>query len=375
MALATILYPRMKLVVSGQSLVTESIEVKQNGYYNADRVRASVPLWGNGLLDDEAWNILGADGSDVSVQVYSGQADVTGAVTWASSPLFDGLLLDKDVSYDQGTVEIDCIDYTQKLINYKLYQAYANQSGEEVINSLVGQVGMTAQVDSSASGLLGEMYSRDHMKVHNGQFTKQTTAWDLITYIAKTAGCVAFVKGKVLYVQPNQPNQGQAWQIRWSKPTTINGVTIYPSAWNVKTLRLKHNLLAAKDITVTATGFHSKHGKSYTASARSGPVKNGGNANQSQYVIGPYPNCTTDQLQQLANAAYRDLTIHEYTLETSAQADFTVSPYRTITVANATGTLAQTFWVNEISFMVHQNQGASMSIRAKNHTEVNNTNP
>jgi hypothetical protein len=363
-------YPRMKLVVNGQTFNLKAAQVKQNGYFHAAKASATLPIWGDGGLTDEQWLELGGDGSNIDFVIYGGQGAADGSVTWNDAPLFDGILLGKDLNIAQNEVKLTAVDRTQLLIQYKLFAAYPNKSGEEVINQLAGAVGLSTQISGSTE-LIGTLYSAAHMKLHQGEFSKVTVAWDLICDIARQSGNVAFVKGKVLYIEPNVPDQASAWTIYYSAPRVVDNISYWDTPSNVDSLEIKHNLLAAKDITVEVTYFHSKKGK--PGVARAGTQKNRNVANQSNYQFGPYPNLSPDEAQQKANQLYRDLTIHEYTLDFTAPADFTLTPYKTVLINNTSGEMAQTFWVNELTFDFSVDSGAKMACIAKNHVAQNDT--
>lgn len=363
-------YPRMRVEVAGQTLVVESASVSSNGYFHADSAKATLPIWGGDGRGDAWWLDLGADGSTVPMKVYHGEGSTSGAITWGAEPLFDGFLEEKDLSLDTNLVSLSGHDKTMLLIKDKTKAAYANLSAAEIITKLASKAGLDISI-SGADKLAGQIYSANHVKLLHGELSKTTTAWDVVCLLARQTGNVAYVKGNTLYVRPNDPDHGSAYHVRWSSPVIAKNLVTWPSSWSVDKLAIKHNLLAAKDITVQVIGFHSKKGTRFSQVA--GPVRNRNNADQSNYSFGPYPNLTPDQAQAKANQLYRDLTIHEYDLNIEGPADFGLTPYQTIIVDGSAGPLAQTFWISEVEWNVDQSSGARMTVTGKNHPDQNDT--
>jgi hypothetical protein len=371
-------YPRVKLVVNGQAFAVDSTTVRKNGYYHGDKMECSLPLWGNGTFDNEWWIALGSvpigsndTSSPIPVLVYNGEGSPTGQTTWESEPLFDGLLLNKKGDIHTGKLNISCVDRTILLQQYKLYQTYPNKSGAEIISMLAQQVGMTANV-TGADRLVGALYSKNHVKLQHGDMSKVSTAWDMICYLARESGNVAFVKGTVVYVQPNKPDASNAFSIIYGKPVVVDGVSTWSVQSNVKTLSWDHNLLMAKDITIEVQFFHSKKGK--PGSAKAGPPKNKNASGQSNFIFGPYANMTADQAQAKANQLYKEYTAHEYTWTFEAPVDFTLQPYQTVLITDSVGEMAQTFYINELTYKVDADSGATMTVVAKTHPQENDTN-
>jgi hypothetical protein len=377
--MASVNYPRVKLVVNGSTFIPEIARFHFNGFYHGSKLDATFPIWGNGAsFTDQWWIALGstpanstADPTPVPILAYSGTANADGSITWSSTPVFDGVLLNTKPSIGTGTVGIACVDRTLLLQQYKLYQAFPNKTGAEIIQYLVSQVGMTADV-TGASNLVGPMYTTNHMKLQHGDMSKCSTAWDMIAYIARQTGNIAYVKGTVVVIEPNNPDPTTAFTVVDGSPTIVNGLATFTTESNVISLDFDHNLLMAKDITVEVLYCHSKKGKNACGSAKAGPPRNKNSTAQSNFVLGPFPNMSKDAAQAKANAEYRERTAHEYTATFTKIADFSLSPNQTVLISGAPAFAGQSFYINEIEITVAQ-EGALMSVTCKTHQQENNT--
>lgn len=372
--------PRAKLEVDGGTYNIDTLTNEQNGYYHANKADAHLPLWTTGK-PASYWIDLGstpigstADPTPVPAKLWTGTADANENITWASEPIFDGLLLESDANIGSGDLNLSFVDRVILLQQYKLFKAYPNKTGAEIIQTIAAAVGMTAQI-TGATKLAGAVYSINHIKLHHSDFSKMTTGWDLICYIARQTGNVAFVKGTVVYVQPNNPNPGQAFTVTYGAPDVMDGVTVWKTAMNVKNLKFKHNLLMAKDITIEVQYCHSKKGKSANGSARAGPPRNKNAAGQSNFIFGPYATMNKDEAQAMANRIYREYTCHEYTADFDAPADFTLQPYQTVLFSGSSGQMANTFYINQLHFSmsVAESTGATMAVTVKTHPPENDT--
>jgi len=362
--MATTNYPRAKIVINGQTFIPDTVNFTASGYFHGDKLDTHLPMFSTSI-GTPFWTGLGYG---APIQVFGGDAS-SGTTVWESTPFFDGLLNEIDLDFDTGKASLTCVDRVQLLQQLKLYQTFPNQTGAEIISNIAGQVGMTAQVTGDTH-LAGILYSKDHIKLQHGDLSKVTTGWDLISYIARETGNVAFVKGTVVYVQPLVIDPTNGFTVIYKEPTTVGQVTTWTVQSNVWKLHLKHSLLVSKDITVQVNYFHSKKGVAGKATA--GPVRSKSNMNQSNFIYAPYANINADQAQAKANSIYRELTLHEWTLDFETAMDFSVLPYQTVAIPGLL--VGQMFYINELTFHIDQTAGGTMSLVCKTHQPENDTN-
>ena len=358
----TVFQPRMRLNIGGKTMGLFDGTVTLNGHYNASTFTGKGSPW---ILGIDFWTELGSDGKKVPVTVERGeyQPDIK-EIVWDTC--FDGILDSFDVAFDKGEVSVDCRDRIALLIDRKVYGAYPNKSAAEIITAECAIDGITAVI-SGGKELAGRIYIRDHTTVKQGAFSQSQTAWDLISKLARSTDNVVQMDGSTLYVKPQSDYDGNPWVIKYAPPVLENGNIVTHPYSNVIRLKMTRKLLATKDILVRMRSYSSKTGKGITVTAGN----KSSNAGQTVYEPPMVPNVPKDKLQDLANKLYSQYTTHEYVFEVEAHANWSVEPYRTVSIQGGNGEMAQTFYVDKVSFTIGQDSGATMKVTIKNHPNVN----
>ncbi len=99
------------------------------------------------------------------------------------------------------TVEIDGRDLTARLLDARTQETFSNQTASEIAETLAARHGLTADVTATTT-LAGRYYATEHDRITLGQFSRATTEWDLLTFLAAREGFEAYVAGQTLTFAP-----------------------------------------------------------------------------------------------------------------------------------------------------------------------------
>jgi phage protein D len=263
-----------------------------------------------------------------------------------------------------GLLEAEGRDLSARMIETKTQEAFANQTSSEVATTIAARHGMTAQVVPTKT-LVGRYYTEDHSRMTADQFSRTTTEWDLLIYLAQREGYDLFVSGMVLYFQPSTSANADPYVINWAQ-----GVI---PRMNVTSLQLERSLTLAKDVQVDVRSWNSRQARSFTKTARAigGKAANTGSsvakgATSTQRYVLVRPNLTEDQAQQLANQTAADITRNERAVAIEMPGELTLTP-RTMLQIQGTGTsFDQTYWIESIDRSISFDEGFRQSVRCKN---------
>ena len=354
----TVRAPRLRVMMGGVELPgAYSAEVTNNNWFQADRFRLEFafnadPNYGLSWWSQQTDMLL-----DIQMSLSAGG--------WVS--LIIGQVEDIDTHPATGVITVTGKDLTSRLVEARTQETFLNQTASQVATTLAGRHGMTADVDATTT-TVGRYYQIDHDQVTMGQFSRTTTEWDLLSYLARQEGFDLYVTGTVLHFKKATLPSATPWIVSWVAGDKG------PSISNVNDLNLRRSLTLAKDIQVVVKSWHSKTGRSFQKKARAVGAKSPGaqaSSNQtgtsSQQYVFIVPNLTEDEAQKLANAKLADLSKHERTISWAEPGDLTLTP-RNLVRLDGTGTaFDQTYFVDEITRNISFDQGFTMHVSAKNH--------
>ena len=264
----TVQQPRLRLLVNGTAFPVLDAELTQTGYYGASRFNARLAAFGDPAHGPAFWT--GSDSYDVELQggfLPGGAGE--GAVPWQS--LFMGQADEElEVALDRGTVQLQGRDYSGKLIDAKTAETFSNQTLAQIATTLAGRVGLGANA-ASTSQLAGQFYEIDHARTSHDTFSRSSSYWELITYLAQQQGYDVWMDGKTLNVQPKDAGAAQpALTVQTSQPSVSGGAS-YGRAATVQNLTLLRRPALAKDVQVTVKSWGGK--RKAVVSAKDGPVQ------------------------------------------------------------------------------------------------------
>jgi phage protein D len=347
--------PRMRLLANGVALPVLRADVRQTGYYGASKFSATLAAFGDAAHGPAFW--AGSDTYDVEIQggfLAAGAAE--GAASWQS--LFMGQAdEDLEIDLDRGTVSLQGRDYSGKLMDAKTAETFSNQTLAQIATTLAGRVGLQAEV-SSTDQLAGQFYQIDHVRTAHDTFSRSSSYWEIITYLAQQEGYDVWVDGTTLYVQPKDAASAvPAFTVQSGQPS-LSGSTDYGRVANVSGLTLTRRPALAKDVQVTVTSWGPK--SKAKVSGSDGPASAG------QKVTKTFPNLTQAQCAAMARTIRAELGRHERNVQFGMPGEFALRPRQAIAVQGTGTAFDTTFYISEIDRSYSARRGFWQTIRARN---------
>ena len=348
--------PSLLILLNGQPLsgVIEA-EITNNNHYQADRFSASFYL-----KPTDAWY-------EADTVLLDIQASPDDGKPFAS--LIVGEVSEVSIDLIRHQVRVEGRDLTSRFIEAKTQETFKNQTASQVATTLAGRHGLTADVVPTTA-LVGRYYVQDHDHLKNGEFTRTTTEWDLLTYLAGLEGYDVWVEGTVLKFKPSTKPDATPWLVQWA----VDEAGMPTS--NAIDLGLNRNLTLARDIIVEVKSWNSRKGSGFTKVAKAGKsqskgskgARNGSSSGEPQKISITRPNLTEDQAQKLANSILAEESRHERVIRWREPADALMTA-RTMCLLQGTGTSwDQVYFVASVRRQISVGSGFVMSVEAKNHT-------
>lgn len=335
--------PRLRILANGALLTgVMDAEVISNNHYAADRFAASVALGADVWASASFWS----SEPDILVDV---QFSLDGGTSFTS--LVQGTVDTVVIDPMTGSVHFDGRDLTAPLIETRTQETFANRTASEIASLLAQRHNLTPCV-SPTSTPVGRYYQDEHDRVTLNQFSRATTEWDLLVFLACLEAFDVFVEGTTLHFQP-------------ATQQTDPPVLLRPSM--LTDLRLERSLTLARDIEVTVKSWNSRQNSAFVQKARAacrrGTGTSGGPPQNYVYVR---PNLTPDDALKLAQRKLAELTRHERVIELSMAGELVMTP-RSMIMLDGTGSdFDQIYYVDLIERRLHTSGGFTQHVRAKN---------
>lgn len=345
--------PRLRIIANGNILPdVVSAEVFTNNHYAADRFSASIALGSTPWASAASW----ATEPDILVDI---QFSLDAGASFKSLIIgtVDSISIDPTI----GEIRLEGRDLTGSLIETRTQETFANRTASEVATILASRHNLTPVVTGTTSPV-GRYYQNEHDRITLGLFSRATTEWDLLVFLAQQEGFDVFVSGTELHFQPAQ-----------STPDLIQPVR----AEDLINLRLERSLTLARDIEVTVKSWNSRNQLAFTQTARAGRHTGGGGqkdqtrSGPSQRYVFVRPNLSQDEALKLAQRKLAELTRHERILQAIMPGELTLSP-RSLLILTGTGTaFDQPYFIDTIDRALNFETGFTQHIRAKNSSPRN----
>ena len=333
--------PTLTVLAAGSPLPNLiDIDVLANAHFAAARFRLSI------ATDPVTAGSLIQPGTILDIQLGLGGAATSILQGEADTVRIDVL---------NGTVEIDGRDLTSRLLDARTQETFSNQTASEIAGTLASRHGLHPNITATTT-LAGRYYSSEHDRITLGQFSRTTTEWDLLTFLAAREGFEAYVSGQTLTFAPLQD----------ATPT----LTITPGL--CLSLNLEHALTLARDIEVTVKSWNTRQQTAFTQTARSTgqPRRSGG---QPQKIMVVRPNLSPNDALQLAGRILADLSAHERLVHAELPGELHLTP-RTNVLLSGTGTdFDQLYYVAELERHFSLEHGFTERLRLKNSPTTNTT--
>ena len=333
--------PCVNLLANGEVLqgVIE-IAVRSNNHYGADTFRASIALSAATDRGAELWSRqldiqidiqLSLDGGNSFVSLIRGAVDVV------------------EINPITNILHIDGRDLSAGLIEARSQEAFANRTASEVAELLAERHGLTPQVTATSTPI-GRYYQSEHDTITLDQFSRATTEWDLLVFLARQEGFDVFVRGAKLFFQPT---------------TDDSDATVRLLPTDLIELRLMRSLTLARDIEVTVKSWNSYQNSSFIQGARASCRYGSVSPSVQRYVF-VRPNLTPSDALKLAQRKVSELARHERVIELTMPGELVLTPRSMISLQGTNTDFDQTYYIDVIDRRLSFDSGFIQRILARN---------
>ncbi len=276
-----------------------------------------------------------------------------GAASWIS--LIQGTVDTVQIEIPRQLVRLEGRDLTAALISARTQETFANRTASEIVSILAQRHGLTPKVTATTT-LVDRYYELEHDRITLNQFSRATTEWDLLVFLAQQEAFDLFVQGTTLYFQPVQAD-ANAPEAILRATSTLNGPA------NIMDLHMERALILAGDIEVTVKSWNSRQKNAYTQTVRSQGASGSGT---SQTYVVVRPNLLPDEALKLAQNWLSTLTQHERVISAIMPGELSLTS-RSVVALKGTGTaFDQTYYVDTIERRLRFGGGFQQYVRAKN---------
>ncbi len=326
--------PRLRLIANGQILTGAlEAEVISNNYYAADRFTATVALGPDPWAGAAFW----AANAEILVDV---QFSLDGGASFTS--LVQGAVDNISIDPNCGLVHLDGRDLTAGLIETRTQETFANRTASEIASLLAQRHNLTPYVSPTRTPV-GRYYQSEHDRITLDQFSRMTTEWDLLVFLARQEGFDLFVQGSALYFQPA------------AQPT---GPVLALTPRDVLDLRLSRSLTLARDIEVIVRSWNSRQNSALAQQTTASCLDSTGQSNApAQRYVFVRPNLTADDALRFAQRMIAELTRHERSISVSLPGELALTPRSMIAIQDTGTDFDQTYYVDVIERRLRQNGG------------------
>lgn len=302
---STLRQPRAFVSVNGANLTPIECSVSSSRHQSADTFYAQLPLDNDVGLDETFW----ADTAPIPVTINATNDASQGGMT----ALLVGQVDEPLIDFRQRLVMIKGRDLTGALTDLKTSEKWQNLSNQDIITQIAGRAGLSVNF-AGTTDQSGLQFDQDYNEISD-----LDACWNVIVACAKRLGCIAFVKGSTLYVQPlDQPAQ-RFFQVNYQRPTAGQ-----IASGNFVSLNCARNLNLAKDATLQVQSWQHKQGKTITSKFKSSGKSKTENPSLYQFRAA---NLTKEQQDRIAKSHLKETLSHERVVSLGGlPGDVTINP-------------------------------------------------
>lgn len=331
--------PRAFVVVNGTAMIPMSVDVSMSKTHKSDTFHCEIPF---GALPPGMDEAFWSTANNISVQVQIETDAYSGPVQ-----IFDGKVDQVQHEFDTRVLKVQGRDKTAALIDTTSTEKFTNQQPDQIVQTICGRHGITANTDS-VSSKAGKIFQLDYAKL-----TQRESEWNVIQRLADRFGMTAYMTGGQVYWK-KYPEQLPVVNVTYVPPTPAS----YANG-NFMRLRTARNLILGRPVHVKVQSWNHKEKKLYQTEK----VENG----SGDPLIYNYqePSMTGDQVDKLATKRLSENTSHELSFELEMPGDPTVTP-RFMMQLSGTGTAYDaTHQIKTVEHQISQQRGYTMTISAK----------
>jgi len=341
-SLTSLRSPLARIIANGQLLPDLlEVEVSNYGHFSADNFSASLTLNSLSPYGGAFWSSEVA----IAVQVLFS----LDSITFVS--LFTGTVDTVSINQAKRIVHIAGRDLSAQLIEARTEEAFSNQTSSDIALLFAARHGLTPNIATTTTPV-GRYYQDEHDRLTLGQFSRSTTEWDLLVFLALQEGFDISVTGTALNFCPLDASAQTPYLI-----TPANCIE----------MRLTRCLPIARDIEVTVKSWNSRLKSGFTrtviGTSNTNP-KSSISVKPQQYVF-VQPNLTPEQALNYAQRKLVDLTMHERTAELVMPGDLSLTPNGQLIVSGTSTGFDQTYNIDVIERRLNLSDGFVQRVRAK----------
>lgn len=343
MPLSEVRSPNLKLVANGIPIIgVINVEVISNNHFGADHFNATLALDA-----DPGLGSIWSSQADITIDV---QASLDGSVF---ARFITGIVDTIDIDVLNRTIRLDGRDLTSVFIETRTQETFSNRTSSEIAALLAQRHNLSAQITNTTTPV-GRYYQSQHDRITLDQFSRATTEWDLLVFLAQQEGFDVFVQASTLYFQP-------------ASMTGVTALRVTPDA--VLDLRLERALTLARDIEVVVKSWNSRQQSSFTQTARSRAPRLGGrgsSSNRPQRYVFVRPNLTMDQALKFAQQKLAELSQLERVISLTMPGELSLTPRSVIALTGTNTDFDQVYSIDRIERHIGISHGFVQHVRAKN---------
>lgn len=332
--------PKILALVNGSPIPgVIRAEVSSNSHYAADCFNISVAVDPLSSTVEPAWMVSGS----LTVELRFSLDGVS------FTSLIQGQVDSIAVDPIRHTIRLDGRDFSASLIEARTQETFSNQTASEIATILASRHGLSGAITPTTTPV-GRYYHDQHDRITLNQFTRATTEWDLLVFLARHEGFNVFVNGTTLYFQPVVQDLSNATSIQ-----TTDFID----------LRLRRSLTLARDLMVTVKSWNSRLQSTFAQSVVSS-LADGGDYGALQSYILMRPNLTPDQALSLAQQRVTELIAHERVIEATMSADLVLTPRNMLNLFGTNSDFDQLYYIDTIERSISIEEGFIQRLRAYN---------
>ena len=345
--------PRLRLTANGTEVVavTEA-EVTANNHYAADRFAATVALGADRFQQAAFW----AAEPDIAIEI---EFSLNAGASFQS--LIQGVVDTVTINPVSGQLRLEGRDLASRLIEARTQETFANRTASEIAALLADRHGLVAVVTATTTPV-GRYYENEHDRITLGQFSRATTEWDLLVFLAQQEHAEIFVTGNELHFEVGDSNLESRLLEQTFGPT------------DMIELQLERSLTLARDIEVTVKSWNSHNQSAFSQTARASRQKasgltgggQGSHGGKPQRYVYVRPNLTLDAALKLAQQKLAELTRHERVIEFSMPGELSLTPRSRLALTGTGTDFDQAYYIDTIDRRLNLDTGFTQRIRAKN---------
>lgn len=355
--------PQGIVTINDQIVNWTEIVITTETYYTADNYMIELPLSGQSIpFSLDYW----ASSPIFTVKIYLGIPE---------NPLIYGindleLMMvgdcdDIDIDIVTGKITITGRDLTSRLIDTKTTQKFSSLTSSAIATKFANEHNLNPVVTPTKTQV-GVYYN-----FYQTILTRQTTEWDVLTFLAQQENFIVYVSGNDLVFKPLPSESDVPYVITY----TPRSFEIFPQQLTALDIQFHRSMTLANDVVVKLrVPFGSKTGKAFTVKVQSHHQQRAhipgiptitGRKQLYTYVI---PGLTQEQALQRAQSILKNITIHEVKLNAVLPGDNFLRKDSVIKVVGTNSAFDQIYYCDMVRRTLSMEEGYSMILEAKNHS-------